>query len=519
MDRIFPRIKILTLVFVLAGIFLASPAEAQRQRPPEYRELVRALRIQDLSARLKELERIKAAYPESQYSLMIDNQILSVKVEMADTLDAILNLQRSVLESSQAVQRPLYYFTYCLDILQHPNLAKFDKKKVSQAVENYMAEAYKVTSDPEFLKSSPPQQQAYLKSNLPDFYVAVAMARLNEGKPDRAMQALEEFRKNGGRPEKLYYYTLGRTYAKLGKDKEALDAYFEAAVENYEDAYLKARELWEKVYKSSEGFLDKLEARQRELPFHVEPFRPEEGSWKGKTVLAEMFTGSECLPCVAADLGFDGLIESYDRQHLAVLIYHIPIPRPDPMTNNASRGRALFYGVNSTPTAFFDGEKKGGGGGQRPMAEEKYREYMGAINEHILAAPEVKLKVSARISGDVVQVRFSADKELPGIDYHIALVQKEEKYLGANGLYFHKMVVRDLQTMDSATAKGGTARFSIMQAEAEAESRLDEIEDERAFTFPERHSRIDRDNLSVVFFLQDSESKTVYNAVVAPVVK
>lgn len=153
------------------------------------------------------------------------------------------------------------------------------------------------------------------------------------------------------------------------------------------------------------------------------------------------------------------------------------------------------------------------------MAEEKYREYMGAINEHILAAPEVKLKVSARISGDVVQVRFSADKELPGIDYHIALVQKEEKYLGANGLYFHKMVVRDLQTMDSATAKGGTARFSIMQAEAEAESRLDEIEDERAFTFPERHSRIDRDNLSVVFFLQDSESKTVYNAVVAPVVK
>ena len=42
MDRIFPRIKILTLVFVLAGIFLASPAEAQRQRPPEYRELVRS---------------------------------------------------------------------------------------------------------------------------------------------------------------------------------------------------------------------------------------------------------------------------------------------------------------------------------------------------------------------------------------------------------------------------------------------------------------------------------------------
>jgi hypothetical protein len=505
------------LVFVLATISIVFQANAQTERPPEYRELVRALRIPDLAARLKELERIKAAYPESQYRLMIDNQILSVKVEMADKLETILDLQQSVLDSSQSIQRPLFYFTYCLDILQHKNLAKFDKRKVTQAVENYMAEAYKAASDPEFLKSSPPQQQAYIKSNLPNFYVVLAMARLNDDQPKQALEALEDFRRNEGQPEKMFFYTLGRTYAKLGRDKEALEAYFEAAVENYEDAYVKAKELWEKVNKSSEGFSDKLEARQRELPFHPEPFKPEKGAWKGKIVLAELFTGSECLPCVAADLGFDGLIEGYDRQHLAVLVYHLPIPRPDPMTNNASRGRGLFYGVNSTPTTFFDGEKKAGGGGQRPMAEEKYKEYSAAINERILAVPEVKLKLSARISGDSVQVRFSADKEIPGADYHIALVQKEEKYLGSNGLYFHKMVVRDVLTLDAATAKGENARFSIMQAETDAEARLDEIENERGFTFPERHTRIDRENLLVVFFLQSSENKTVYNAAAAPV--
>lgn len=516
------KIRIRTIVvlcFVLAALSAALQAGTQAERPPEYRELVRALRIEDLDARLKELERIKAAYPESQYRLMIDNQILGVKVEMADKLETILDLQRSVLESSQSAQRPLYYFTYSLDILQHKNLAKFDKKKVTQAVEQYMAEAHRAASDPEFLKTSPPQQQAYLKSNLPNFYIALAMAFLNEGKPERAMQALEDFRKNGGRPEKMFYYTLGRTQDKLGRDKEALEAYFEAAVENYEDAYVKARELWEKVHKSGAGFADKLEARQRELPFHPEPFQPEAGSWKGKAVLAELFTGSECPPCVAADLGFDGLIEGYERQHLAVLVYHLPIPRPDPMTNKASRGRALFYGVNSTPTTFFDGEKKGGGGGQRPMAQEKYKEYAAAVNERVFAAPEVKLKVSARISGDSVQVKFSADKELPGADYHIVLVQKEEKYLGSNGLYFHKLVVRDFVTLDAATAKGGSTRFSIMQAEADAEARLDEVENERAFTFSERHSRIDRENLSIVLFLQNSESKTVYNAAVAPVTK
>ncbi len=520
MARIFSSIRMIAVfVLVLAALSFVSQGAAQTERPPEYRELVRAMRIQELSARLKELERIKAAYPDSQYGLMIDNLIVGAKVEMADKLETILDLQKSVLDSSQSVQRPFYYFTYCMDILQHQNLAKFDKKMVTQAVEQYMAEAYKAASDPEFLKTSPPQQQAYLKSNLPNFYVALAMAHLNEGKPEKAMQALEDFRKNEGRPEKMYYYALGRAYAILKRNKEALDAYFEAAVENYEDAYVKAKELWEKVYKSSEGFSDKLEARQRQLPFHPEPFRPEEGAWKGKTVLAELFTGSECPPCVAADLGFDGLIEGYDRQHLAVLVYHLPIPRPDPMTNKASRGRALFYGVNSTPSTFFDGEKKGSGGGQRPMAQEKYKEYAAAINEHIFTVPEVKLKVSARISGDSVQVKFSADKELPGVDYHIALVQKEEKYLGSNGLYFHKLVVRDFVTLDAATAKGGSARFSIMQAEADAEARLDEIEDERAFTFPERHSRVDKENMMVVFFLQTSESKKVYNAAVALVTK
>lgn len=519
MYRISTPAKIITaLVFVLAALSLALQAGAQAQRPPEYRELARAMRIQDLSARLKELERIKTAYPESQYRLMIDNLIVGVKVEMADKLETILDLQRSVLESSQSAQRPFYYFTYCLDILQHVNLAKFDKKKVTQAVERYMVAAKEAASDPEFLKTSPPRQQAYLKANLPNFYVALAMAYLNEGHAARALRALDDFKKNEGRPEKMYYYTLGRTYVSLKRDKDALDAFFEAAVENYEDAYVKARELWEKVHKTSEGFADKLEARQRELPFHAEPFRPDGGAWKGKTVLAELFTGSECAPCVAADLGFDGLIEAYDNKHLAVLVYHLPIPGPDPMSNKASRGRALFYGVNSTPTTFFDGEKKGGGGGQRPMALEKHKEYVGFINERIFDAPDVKLMASAALSGDAVQVKFSADKELPGVDYHIALVQKEEKYLGANGLYFHKMVVRDFLTLDAATAKSGSVRFSIMQAEADAEARLDEIESERAFTFPERRTRIDRDNLSVVFFLQNSETKAVYNAAVAPVI-
>jgi hypothetical protein len=48
--------------------------------------------------------------------------------------------------------------------------------------------------------------------------------------------------------------------------------------------------------------------------------------------------------------------------------------------------------------------------------------------------------------------------------------------------------------------KARAARFSIPQAEQEAETRLSELEKERGFIFKERHSQIDRQDLLAVFF-------------------
>ena len=41
-----------------------------------------------------------------------------------------------------------------------------------------------------------------------------------------------------------------------------------------------------------------------------EPYAPPE-DWVGKVVLAELFTGSECPPCLGADLAFDMLLTDY----------------------------------------------------------------------------------------------------------------------------------------------------------------------------------------------------------------
>ena len=508
------------LLILLLSLAIARPAGSVQTRPgqqaPEYKELMSAMRIEDLNARIKELERIKAAYPQSRYSVAIDNAIAVARIGLAPDVDTIIKLQQPVLQSAQGTGRIFAYYSASMQIVRHKNIAQFDKNKVTKTVEKYVAEGLKLASDPEFVKTIPPDQRDYAKSNAPTLYLALALAYLNEGQAEKSQTCLQDYIKSGGMQEKTYHYLLGSTLGAVGKNKEALDSFLLAAAEDFEDAAEKAREYWIKVNGSSAGFEAGLEARQRQMPFPVEHFKPSK-DWKGKTVLAELFTGSECPPCVAADLGFDGLIESFGPEHLAVLEYHLPIPRPDPMMNMATRRRGRFYGVNSTPVVFFDGESLAGGGGARQKAEEKYRQYAAAINARINTQSELRLKVSAKLAGDEIKVKFSADKDLAGVDYQFALVQEEEKFRGGNGIVFHKMVVRDFLTLNRAAAKDKSARFNIVQAEKDAEARLTEYEKEKGFTFEERHGRIDRTRLRVVFFLQDGLTKKVYNAAVARV--
>jgi hypothetical protein len=237
-------------------------------------------------------------------------------------------------------------------------------------------------------------------------------------------------------------------------------------------------------------------------------------TWRGKVVLAELFTGSECPPCAGADLGFDGLLEAYSSQYLAVLEYHVHIPRPDPLTNHATRERAKYYNCRSAPTTFFDGESKYGGGGDRSAGERKFGQYSGEINARIYAEPEVKLKLQAKLKGDAVEIFYAADKVLDNADFNLVLVQREQRFAGGNGILFHKMVVREFLT---APAEDKKATIDLSESENKAAAHLNDYEKENGFSFSEKPYQIDRSRLSVVFFVQDKQSKKVYNAVLVDV--
>jgi thiol-disulfide isomerase/thioredoxin len=509
-------IKLGLLVGLILGASFILESQERQAAPPEYRLLMKARRIEDAKARIAALERIKSEYPESKYKNFIENAIIDARIELSVSLEEAIKLQSLRIQRAKGLNRLFLFYSAGFGILQHDKISQFDKKKVTQVILAYAEEVEKLAENPEFLQRVPEPQRPLIKRGLAMRYLMISQAYLNEGDPQKAKEALALYAENGGEQDKAFWYTRGIAFEQLGENLQAFDSFFNAAAENFGDSIERAKTLYQKLHGSLEGFESLLEAKQRELPFHPTEFKATQ-EWHGKTVLAELFTGSECPPCVASDMGFDGLIEAYSQEYLVILEYHLPIPRPDPIMNEATRARAIYYNVNSTPTAYIDGGEKISGGGPRTHAKAKFEEYSAEINARMYEMPRVKLSVRATREGDEIRVNASFDKEISSTDYNLVLVEEEVKYTGENGILFHKKVVRDFKTVMPGEVKDNNFIFNILDAENRGAQRLAEYEKEIGFSFEEKHFKIDRTRLQVVFFVQDRSSRMVYNAAVCDV--
>ena len=489
----------------------ASGGIQQSQPPPspEIREIQTAGRLTNAAARLKELERIKAAYPKASQMARIESLILAARIDLADTVEAVIHLQKSLLDQSQGPRRWAAAFDAAARIMDHPKLKAFDKGRVLAAVLAYRDEAAKAAAGPEAADAA-----FYLRA----FDLQIAKARANAGDGTGALAALDRFKTAGGESQAEYFAGLGDAYAALGRTEDAYGAYLGAALDRFPGAADKARAMYEKLHGSSRGFESYLDSLHKSLPFTPEPYKPSPG-WKGKAVLAELFTGSEGPSCLGADLAFAGLIQAYPAKSLAVLEYHLPLLGPDPMTNPAAKRRQDYYGIRRVPTAIIDGEMSFIGGGARRMSATIFKQYRSSIDARASAEPGVQIFVEAARTGDVVTAEFKVKKYLPGAAVFVVLAQSEVSYKGASGTIVHRLVVRDIVERDPAAS--GKTVFDLAAAEKAADAVLTDIEKTSAagpnFKFAERHAAIDRQNLLVVVFVQDKETKKVLNAVVADV--
>ncbi|HOW86992.1 MAG TPA: hypothetical protein P5119_13425 [Candidatus Aminicenantes bacterium] len=508
-------ILIAAISFLTAGGIAAQSGQA----PPEYKEVVAAYQMTDPTARLRELERLKAAYPGSQLMEAIDAGIQESKAALATDLDDLLALQRAFLAGAQGPSRMQRPVAMAAQLINHPRVETFDHTGVLEIILAYRGAALKAAADPAAYEGIADEHKEPFKANIVNAIdLLTARAYLGAGDLDKASVSIEAYRKGGGATGGNYYYVLAGILESQGRTAEALDAYLSAAVDGFADSAVKARAVYGRVHGSEEGFAAALEARLKSLPFKPAPFEAPAG-WKGKTVLAELFTGSECPPCVAADVAFDGLAETIPSKYLAVLVYHLPIPRPDPMINPASTLRAGAYGIGSTPTIIIDGTGKSVGGGNRGAAEGKYKQFRSAIEPLLAQAPALTLKARALMAGDKVAVTYDLDRVLPDVEHVLVLVQDEQEHSGGNGVKFHRMVVRDLVVLDPAGPKG--VAFDLAESEKKTDAFLTEFEKSYTrspgFKWAVRRQAISRTGLRVVLFAQEKSSGKVLNAVVAPV--
>ncbi len=338
---------------------------------------------------------------------------------------------------------------------------------------------------------------------------------------------------SGGTPNVEASLYLGKICEARHDDAGALNAYLQAAsFSGSPDITESLVRLYVKRNGSVAGLHEKLDAILLARPKPFDPGKYERsGSESGRVVLAELFTGADCPPCVAADLAFDGIIDRYDRATVAVLEYHLNIPAPDPLTNAYSEQRVYYYNVAGTPGAVIDGIDRHFEERRTNTATENFKVLQGMIEPRLAVAPGASFS-NLSLTREAGKIRVSGEVRWPAaaarspgkLRLRIALVEQTVHYTGSNGIHFHHMVVRKmLGPADGLSLSGKTGKLKFSESvgladlETGLKAYLDRSEKEYASQlgdagYTKRPYKINPDLLHAAVFVQDDATTQVMQA-------
>lgn len=489
--------------------------------PADQKAYMDASRIKDPQKKIEALEKFLDQYPESFMTSAANLDILAALIKsQPENKDKILAQADKTMQVAQgASMGSSTSFNITVHLMKAGMLAEAEQyaQKSVVSTDEYVAQLMK---DFQRQKARP--------------LGVLGRVYFKQGRLKEAEQKLKEA--FAIHPQEAdVATTLAEIAEKKGKNKEALD-YMLAAGRLKPAEREKLETFWRKQHDGAlDGLEEELDARyHKEYSGLIPVTRYQPASKRSnRAVLAEVFTGSACGPCVAADLGFDAMMERYSRQELIVVMYHQHIPGPDPMTNAASQTRFKYYGGGGVPSYTIDGLALQTGGGGKDQAKSFFHRVNPVIERQLEVAADASLKLDAALENGIVNVaaQVALDKKDDGQSYklHVLLVEEMLRYKGENGIRLHPVVVRAAGgfmaggfTLDPAKsqAKGETvnASFDIAAISAALKKNDEDFEASRSkerdepFTFNEKKSEIHSNNLSIVAFVQDQKSKKVLQA-------
>ena len=530
----------------------ATPATAAqgsgRETSPDAKAYQEANRITDPAKKIEALDKFKKDFPDSTSITSANVSILSTMAsKMFGQTARIQKFAKATYQGAKDKKEKGSLAGQIADTLLTNNLLLKDAEKYAKTSLDAMNQAgYIADQKAQFAKraansagrggrggrgnSQPPSDEDLIKRFKESRATRVATlgrVEFKMGKTSAAQKLLDEsYSVNSNQP--VVAAALGEIAAKQGNNAKALDYLVTARLSGKSPA--SANEalvaVYSKTHNGSPAGLDALldaEYNKRfPNPVHVDAYKSTEKR-SDRLVLAEVFTGSGCPPCVGADLAFEAAMERYSRKDLAVVMYHQHVPQPDPMTNPDTQARSKYYNVTGVPTYTVDGETVKGGGAGREGTKGIFDRIQTPIEKGLESAAEARLTVNASANGNSVNVTAAVDgvkSDSKDLKVHILLLEKELKYSGENGIRFHPMVVRAMGGKDDdgfALTPGAPVSFEqdwdLDKVSAGLKAHLDDYEAKghrgNSFKFSEKKYQIDRGNLAIAVFVQDAKTKHI----------
>jgi thiol-disulfide isomerase/thioredoxin len=504
-----------------------AAAKPAPEIPPDVKALNEARRETDPEKKIAALEKWKTEYPSSASLASADITILNtLATKLPKQEDRIRKHAATMYKGAEEKNKGNVAYSVATELLSANLLLKqaekYSKRSLAAMVlGRYMQEQL----DGYEKRKQPPPFPEELKRRF-DASRASRLALLGRievklGRTEKGKKLLEESYAADGNNVTVQS-ELGVLAAKAGDDRKAAEFLIPAKLSGRSTK--EAAEALEAVYKKQHnGSVDGLEAmldaeynKRYPNPVKLERYVPTEKR-SDRVVLAEVFTGSACGPCAAADLAFDAAMDRYSRKDLAVIMYHVHVPRPDPMTTTETQAIQKAYTVNGVPTFLIDG-KSMLGGGSREMAKGVYDRFGEDIRKGLETPAEAHISAGASVKGNTVSVNariHGVKSDSKDLEVKIALVEKELRYNGENGIRYHPMVLRAIKSFD-LSGENYQHEFDIDAASKAIKDHLDDYESKghrgETFKFTEKKYAIDRNHLAVVIFVHDAKTKHVLQA-------
>lgn len=461
--------------------------------------------------------------------IILGNIVLPKQSISVQNIDSLMLVKKITSQQGHNVRDSLYSFVIAGYIKQSPD-STMSKSLIAVSLSRNNVLTEKAL---EFAKESYSLAQKRTIGERSGAAGALGLTYYHLKQFEESEKYLSEAAKFAGPNETEIFNSLGDVKEKLGKKKEAFEVYISGIGSSRPtSSYDRLLELKNELYPTLT--LDSLIiARQAAaLQYSPEEFRREpmklQPNEYPKIVMAELFTGSECRPCQAADIAFDYLIERFKTSSLAILEYHLHIPQPDPLSNLDAEKRGEYYGVNSTPTAIFGGNTVITSGGGKLAAKSKFFLYSDIIEQQIKTSSSVAISLSTSLKKNILTIKAdvlsaSVNKNLK---FRIAVVEDEVFYKGANGIERHKFVVRKMVKSADGFSFPQNGKLRVKEL-VNIKTLIAELGKYYEFTnkrFAElgsglktKKDQIDLKRLAVVAFVQDDVTREILQSTVVKV--